>query len=39
VRKEAEAFRAELFAGIDRQALSDAAALLETVRARIEGEL
>jgi len=39
VRTVAEAFRRELLAGIDEQALADAAALLETVRARIEGAL
>jgi MarR family transcriptional regulator for hemolysin len=39
VRTVAEAFRAELLADIDQQALAAAAALLETVRARIEGEL
>lgn len=39
VRTVAEAFRRELLADIDEQALADAAALLETVRARIEGAL
>ncbi|TQK10331.1 MarR family transcriptional regulator for hemolysin [Herbaspirillum sp. SJZ107] len=39
VRKEAEAFRKNLFAGMDQQALAAAAALLETLRTRIESEL
>jgi MarR family transcriptional regulator for hemolysin len=39
VRKVAEAFRTELLAGVDPDALAAAARVLETVRARIEGAL
>ena len=39
VRKEAEAFRAKLLAGVDPAALGAAAALLESLRTRIEDEL
>ena len=39
VRTEAMAFRTKVMAGIDMQALSDAAALLEGLRTRIEDEL
>ena len=39
VRKEAEAFRKNLFAGMDQGALAAAATLLETLRTRIESEL
>jgi len=39
VRKEAEAFRAKLLAGVAPAALGAAAALLESLRTRIEDEL
>jgi MarR family transcriptional regulator for hemolysin len=39
VRKEAEAFRSELLASVDPVALDAAAALLDTLRARIEAAL